>query len=83
MKQRITGISATDRFERRLQLSHYLLKLANFSRFPYKTKYIGGIPVITNEALLVYIDRKNQIYQFLKNQTGYMVITQDLLERRK
>ena len=59
------AISAKDRVSRRLELRTYLLNKAQFGCFPPKTQYIGGIPVVTFEALLVHLERKLQIYQHL------------------
>ncbi|XP_053404619.1 uncharacterized protein LOC128558653 [Mercenaria mercenaria] len=64
------GITARDRCYRRLELRNYLLEKVNFGRFPPKTNYVGGIPIVTFEALLVHIDRKLQIYGHLPG-SGY------------
>lgn len=64
------GISSKDRTLRRLDLRTYLLDKINFGRFPPKTQYIGGIPVVTFEALLVHLERKLQIYEHLPGN-GY------------
>ena len=66
------AISAGERCIRRLELRDYLLDKVNFGRFPPKSMYIGGIPTVSYEGLLVHIERKLQLYEHSPS-TGYNV----------
>jgi hypothetical protein len=59
------GIPATERCCRRLTLRDYLLEDVNFAAFPPATQYMKGIPIVTYEALLVHLERKLQIFQYV------------------
>lgn len=62
------GISALERSSRRLELREWLLEGVNFGKFPPATQYVKGIPICTYESLLIHIERKLQIYQFLQGK---------------
>ena len=59
------GIPAKERCKRRLSLRDYLLEGVNFSMFPPVTQYMKGIPIVTYEALLVHLERKLQIFEYI------------------
>lgn len=61
-----TGISATDRCIKRLQLREWMLKDVSFFQFPPTTAYINNIPQVLFEGLLTNIERKLQLVTFTK-----------------
>lgn len=62
------GIPAIERCTRRLELRDYLLHDVNFSSFPPVTQYMKGIPIVTYESLLIHLERKLQIFQYLPDR---------------
>ena len=60
------GISSMDRTRKRFALREWLLQDVNFREFPPPGAYVKGMPVIMYEGLLTSIERKTQLYEFVK-----------------
>ena len=63
------GITAMDRCIARLDLRNWLLNKVQFNRFPPPGMHIRGIPLIMFEGLLTNIERRLQLFSFVKKGT--------------
>lgn len=61
------GRSALERVQHLLSMRDFLLDGVNFSKFPPHGMYIGGIPVVTFEGMMLDIDTKLQLYGITDN----------------
>ncbi|CAC5383533.1 unnamed protein product [Mytilus coruscus] len=60
------GIDVHERCKRRLALRQWLLKDVSLNKFPPPGAFIKGIPIVMNEGLLTNIDRRLQLFPFVK-----------------
>ena len=58
-----------DRTRKRFARIEWLLQDVNFREFPPPGAYVKGMPVIMYEGLLTSIERKTQLYEFVKSGT--------------
>ncbi|XP_070180630.1 uncharacterized protein [Littorina saxatilis] len=72
------GIDCRRRTEFRLQMQEWLLARYQPSHFPPPSSYVGGIPVVTYEALLTNVERKLQLYNFVTCYNPRSVSTLDV-----
>ena len=60
------GLSAQERFERRLQLRRLLLDSVSLGDFPPPGNHICGMPVVMFEGFMTNIDRRIQLHALVK-----------------
>jgi hypothetical protein len=60
------GIPVDTRIRFRLELRDWLLDGVDFSKFPPYGSYIKDLPIVLYEGLLTNIERKIQLFQFVK-----------------
>ncbi|CAG2217682.1 unnamed protein product [Mytilus edulis] len=60
------GIDVHERCMRRLALRQWLLKDVSLNKFPPPGAFIKGIPIVMYEGLLTNIDRRLQLFPFVK-----------------
>ncbi|VDI01697.1 Hypothetical predicted protein [Mytilus galloprovincialis] len=63
------GVGAKDRCSYRLNLRKWLLENVRFNQFPPPGSHVRGIPLIMFEALMTNIDRRIQLFSFVKGGT--------------
>ena len=63
------GISANNRCKARLDLRDWLLKGVQFNCFPPPGMHIKGIPMVMFEGMLTNIERRMQLFSFVKKGT--------------
>jgi hypothetical protein len=61
------GIEATERCQRRLNLREWLLEGVNFCCFPPYGSHIRGVPNIMFQCFLTNIDRRIQLFPYVKS----------------
>ena len=62
------SISVMDRVHRRLDLKEWLLRDVDMTSFPPPGSHVKDIPIVMFEGLLTGIDRRLQMFPFLKNE---------------
>lgn len=62
------GIPVDVRVHHRLSLRDWLLEDVDFTKFPPHGSYIKNIPIVLYEGLLTNIERKVQLFPFVKRQ---------------
>jgi hypothetical protein len=60
------GIDCVSRTDKRFAMRSWLLNKYNPLQFPPPSNFVKGIPIVTFECLLTNIERKTQIYAFVK-----------------
>ena len=61
------GLSAKERCRRRMVLRRWLLQGVHFNKFPPYGVYIRGIPHVMFQGLLTNIDRRIQLFPYVKS----------------
>lgn len=72
------GIDCSRRTQLRLEMWTWLLGRYHPSHFPPPSSYVGGIPIVTFEALLTNVERKLQLYNFVNCYNPRSVSTLDV-----
>ncbi|VDI14617.1 Hypothetical predicted protein [Mytilus galloprovincialis] len=61
------GIAALERCERRLNLRTWLLDKIDIGKFPPPGRHVKGIPIVMFEGLMTNIERRIQLFPFIKS----------------
>jgi len=63
------GINSIDRCKRRIALREWLISKIYIGTFPPPGNHVSGIPIVMFEGLMTNIERRIQLFPFVKSKT--------------